>query len=470
MLIEVSFARARYATLEDVPMRVRLVNDGPAPVRVPDPFHAVNWQPWYRVWREGDAAARRISHRSARFDDHRAPPEGADPVLVTLGPGEALDDEVPLRAWAHLDEPGVFHVVAVLEWEGIVVTSPEAVFEVHGFQGEVSVGVDVGVDAVQYPWLAWLDRGPAGSTMGQSIFHEERPDLGELERMSAEVLHAVRPSVVAVYAPWTTYDRKEELTFWRAWRDGQHLAAMEVSLPGPHWFDLGEGGAVVHPVVMSRGGALTACVRTAAGALFAARFTAPGVIGVEGPRLPGALFAARVAPDPADEGASLFVGALCESAGGRACGLLARFDGARGAWDAPVRFDAPTLTPLPRSVPGVTVVEGRVRLGFMARRDDGALVRAEVTDDGAAHVREELGAMDHDPFATAVAYGLSPGAGAEAHWAVLLDPARGFSSRGRSPSALPSRALMPMELLPISQTLYLALHDPANGVTFHMMR
>ena len=78
--------------------------------------------------------------------------------------------------------------------------------------------------------------------------------------------------------------------------------------------------------------------------------------------------------------------------------------------------------------------------------------------------------MDAPPFSTAVAYGLSPGAAAEAHWAVLLDPARGFSSRGATPSALPSRALMPMELLPISQTLYLALHDPANGVTFHMMR
>lgn len=470
MLIEVSFARARYAALEDVPMRVRLVNDGDAAVRVPDPFRAVNWQPWYRVWREGDATARRISHRSARFDDHRAPPEGEDPALVTLEPGAVLDDEVPLRAWAHLDEPGVFHVCAALEWEEISVASPEAVFELQAFQGEVSVGVDVGVASVQYPWLAWLHRDPAGSAMGQSLFHEERPDLGELERMSAEVLHAVRPSVVAVYAPWTTYDRKEELTFWRAWRDGQHLAAMEVSLPGPLWFDLGDGGAVVHPVVMSRGGALTACVRTAAGALVAARFTAQGVVGVEGPRLPGALCAARVTPDPRDDGASMFVGALCESAGGHACGLLARFDGARGAWDEAVPFDAPALRPLPRSVPGVTAVEGRARLGFMARRDDGVLVRAEVTADGAAHVREALGAMTDPPFATAVAYGLSPGAAAEAHWAVLLDPARGFSSRGATPAALPARALMPMELLPITQTLYLALQDPANGVTFHMLR
>jgi hypothetical protein len=470
MLIEVRFARASYATLEDVSMRVRLVNDGAAPARVPDPFHAANWQPWYRVWREGDATARRISHRSARFDDHRAPPEGADPVLVTLEPGGVLEDEVPLRAWAHLDEPGVFHVNAVLEWEEISVTSPEAVFAVHEFQGEVSVGVDVGAASVQYPWLAWLDRDAAGSTMGQSIFHEARPDLGELERVSAEVLHAVRPSVVAVYAPWTTYDRKEELTFWRAWRDGQHLAALEVSLPGPLWFDLGEGGAVVHPVVMSRGGALTACVRTAAGTLVAARFTAQGVAAIAGPRLPGVLCTARVTPDPGDDGASVFVGALCESVDGRACGLVARFDGARGAWDEPVRFDAPGLSPLPRSVAGVTAVAGGARLGFMAQRADGVLVRAEVIADGEVLVREELGAMDDAPFATAVAYGLSPGAAGEAHWAVLLDPARGFSSRGRAPSALPARALMPMELLPITQTVYLALHDPANGVTFHMLR
>jgi D-Tyr-tRNAtyr deacylase len=34
MLIEVSFARARYTTLEDVPMRVRLVNDGPVTIPI----------------------------------------------------------------------------------------------------------------------------------------------------------------------------------------------------------------------------------------------------------------------------------------------------------------------------------------------------------------------------------------------------------------------------------------------------
>lgn len=470
MLIEVSFARARFTVLEDVAMRVRLVNDGATPVRVPDPFRAANWQPWYHVWCEGDATARRVSHRSARFDDHRVPPEGAVPVLVTLDPGATLEDEVPFRAWAHLDAPGVYHVVAALEWDGIAVRSPEAVFAVDPFEGDLSVGVDVGVAAVQYPRVSWLARDATGARMGQSLFHEARPDLGEIERMSAEALHAVRPSVVAVYAPWTAYDRQEELSFWRAWRDGQHLAAMEVSSPGPLWFELGEGGAVVHPVVMSRGGALTACVRTPAGGVVAARFTAQGVTSVEAPTLPGEFCVARTLPDPGDEGASVFLGVLCASAEGGACGLIARFDGARGAWDEPSRFTAPALKPLPRCVIGVTVVDRGGRLSFMARRDDGALVRAEVTADGAVHIREELGTMDALPWATAVAYGLSPGAAAQADWVVLLEPARAFSSRGGVPSALPAQPLVPLELLPVTQSLYLALHDPANGLTFHMMR
>jgi hypothetical protein len=99
-----------------------------------------------------------------------------------------------------------------------------------------------------------------------------------------------------------------------------------------------------------------------------------------------------------------------------------------------------------------------------------SLVRAEVLADGAVHVREELGAMGEDPWATAVAYGLSPGAAARADWAVLVSPTTAFSSRSEVPSALPARPLMPMELLPISQALYLVLGDAHEAVTFHAMR
>lgn len=471
MLIEVSFARDRYALGEDVPMRVSLTNDGDAPVTVPDPFSAPNWQPVYTVWRDGEAP-RRVSFRSARFDDPRDPPEDGVPELVTLAPGETREDDVPFRDWAHLDAPGRWHVVASLAWEGISAQSPEALMEVIPFDPlSLSIGIDLGARTAGDPWVSWLIGDPAGCVMGQTVFHETRPDLGEIERRSGDALYPLRASVVAVYSPWTTYDRAEELTFWRAWRDGQFLAAMEVMQATPHWHDLGEGGAVIHPVVMSRGGALLACVKTPGGGLSAVRFTTGGVSTVDGPALPGGLHTARVVPDPRDEGASFFAAALCEDPEGSACGLIARFDGPSLAWDAPVLFSNNDLIPLPRSVIGVSVADGAPRAGFMARtRARGTLARVEVSSDGTVAVAEDLGAMDDLPWATAVAYGLSSGAAAQAHWVVLPTPDTAFSSRGDTPFGLPGRPLMPIELLPISQSLYLGVRDARDGLSFHALR
>lgn len=471
MLIEVAFARARYSIGEDVPMRVRVTNDGDAPVTVPDPFSAPNWQPVYVIWRDGEAP-RRVSFRSYRFDDPRDPPDDGVPELITLAPGETREDDVPFRAWGHIEEPGQWHVYATLTWEGISVQSPEAGVEVIPFDPvSISIGVDVGVPTTGDPWVSWLLGDPAGCVMGQTLFHETRPDLGEIERQSGDALHPLRASVMAVYTPWTTYDRAEELTFWRAWRDGQHLAAMEVTQGTPHWHDLGEGGAVIHPVVMSRGGALTACVRTPEGALRAVRFTTAGATAVPGPALPGSLHAARVTPDPSDQGDSFVVAALCEDDDGAVCGLLARFNGPSLTWSEVATFSSKSLAPLPRSAVGVTVVDAKARAGFMAHaRDGGSLVRVEVEHDGALAVREDLGSMDDVPWATAVAYGLSAGASAQAHWVVLVAPTVAFSSRGPTPFGLPGRPVMPPEALPISQSLYLAVHDPRDGVSFHMLR
>lgn len=470
MRLELSFSRARFALAEDIPLRVRLTNDGAAPVTLPDPFHATNWWPVYHLWRGDDPAAKRFTFRGVRFDDHRDPPDGVDPTLVTLGPGECLDDEVPLRAWAEINEPGRYRVVATIVWEGVSIQSPEAVMEVTApALSSLSIGVNVGVAAVSDPWLMWLQRNDIETVMGQSVFHETRPDLGEIDRRSGDVLHVVRPTVVAVYAPWTTYDRVEELGFWRVWRDGQHLAAHEASREDPHWYDLGEGGAVIHPVVMSRGGALTACVRSPDNSLRAACFTEAGAIEHGGPTLPGALVAARVAPDPRDEGASFAVVALCESATGALCGLVARFD-ARAGWSA-ARFAHDELFATPRCGVGATMIDGRVRGGFFALRLPGSsLVRVEVDELGAITLVDELGRADEPPWASAVCFGLSPGAQGEAHWVVLTSPTRAMSSRGATPSELPGRPLMPLEPLAISQTLYLPLHDPREGLVFHMLR
>lgn len=470
MRLEVSFARASFCLAEDIALHVRLVNDGPAPVTVPDPFHATNWQPVYHLWRDGESQARRVTFRGAQFDDHRDPPEGVDPALVTLAPGEAREDDVPLRDWAHLDQPGRYHLVATLTWEGVAAQSPEAVMEISPPSlASLSIGINVGVAAVVDPWLSWIQRGPGGSSLGQSIFHEERPDLGEIERRSGDVIHAVRDSAHAAYAPWTTYDRVEELGFWRAWRDGHHLAALDASQLNPLWHDLGEGGAVIHPVVMSRGGALTACVRSPEGSLRAVRFTLDGVAEHVGPTLPAPLVAARVAPDPSDDGESFVVVALCEGASGGLRGLVARFDPAAG-WRS-ASFSRDDLAATPRCGVGATVIEGRARGGFFAlTRDDGRLLRVEVDHLGEVAVVDDLGRADDPPWASAVSFGLSPGAASEAHWVLMLSPTRAMSSRGATPSELPARPLMPLEPLAISQSLYLPTHDARDGVAFYMLR
>ena len=271
MKIELSLPRPRFVVDETIEVTLRLFNDGPAPVRVPDPFRNDAWQPTYVITGPEFPAGKQFSARSATSRGRK--PAGGPLATVELGPGQAHEGELPLSLWCPVSVPGAYTLVAELDHgEGeqrVVARSQPLPLELEAL---AAGGVSVGVDVLRGPpgdlHASFVHAAAGGPVIYDALFVEDRPDLGELRRASLEPRRAVIPGMPELVAghsgllgravlgqapiertlvPWCNVDRMTGIAAWRAWTSGEVLHGDDSPLGPPVALPLPPAASVLPP-------------------------------------------------------------------------------------------------------------------------------------------------------------------------------------------------------------------------------
>ncbi len=479
--INLKFAHASYTVGEDIGMTVTVTNETAAEIEVPDPFHRDNWQPSYTLTGPAYPAGHRFSFRSVALEDTLPEPEGVDPVLVKLEPGQVLVQEVPLRSWVPLGAAGDYEIVAQLAWKNVAAKSPLARFRLEKSQvNSASVGVDVEAAGTPGEWVEWFHRESTGQRLYTALFKRPHTDVHGYEGFAVTPIFSAAASATDLLLPWTNYNRQAELTKWRAWREGTALLALATAFPAPQRLELGAAPrTLVRPALMAQSGELDIFFITAgAPELALARFPAPKWEGAQTPAsvlwktpLPGESVALRSAIAPYNLGSQRQVLAVTQEAGAVAVHLMNAGDGSRaGVWQS-TRIANATL--LPGTMPALRVDrEGVSHAALLLQLPDKDKRLFAVADLAFGHdgkpvgnaTVKPLGALDATPLAATAAYVVMPGTGMRRDWAVLLNNGRLLHSShdGTISHVLQAAPVLPLQLLPLGAGTYLLTLD-GNG-------
>lgn len=250
MKIELDLVRSHAAVDESIELRVVLTNNGDRAVRVPDPLHTDNWQPTYTI--EGPAwpSGHRFSARSALTPDARPAPDDVPLVMAELAPGATHEGELPLWQWCRLSAPGHYSITASIEHDGVSVRSPPVELELRPLAARgVSVGLDVatGPTAPGQLWMSFVHAAGSSSRLYDSMWIEDRPDLGELSMHSLDRRRDLSADVDAVHVPWSTVDRMMAMTSWRVWRQGTRLVVDDSPLAEPFGLTVEPSARILPP-------------------------------------------------------------------------------------------------------------------------------------------------------------------------------------------------------------------------------
>ncbi|MCX4240636.1 hypothetical protein [Paraliomyxa miuraensis] len=494
MKIELSLPRSRVVVDESIELHVRLCNDGPTPVRVPDPFVNDAWQPAYVLTGPAFPTGRRFTARSSTSRDARPVPDDVPLAMIELPPGGTHEGEIPLSQWITIDAPGAYSLVAELELSAeraggtaLAVRSAPLSLTLDALDAS---SASVGVDAQQGPpaglWVSFVHAGREPPAIYDALVLEDRPDLGELQRHDLVHRRDVAAGVEAVHVPWHHDDRMAALAAWRTWMQGGSLVVDDSPLGVPMALPLSPGSSVVTPVWQDAREQLDVLVRAPSPGggqqLELVRFGSHGppapptgaVVWRSEPR--GSIATARLALGPVS-GGSLRRAVAVESRGDDL--VLSCFAVEAGGPGAPI---AEVTLPQVNPVPGLGLVlrvtpEGRTRVWVLAdAKHQGWQVylgRMEFDVDGrltAAIEKPRPLVTLPSPLVEAALELVQPaGDGSEPLvWALRTDDRRVLWSRdGSAPrwykTLRPSVLAVPMQLRPMSQATYLATQSPGRA-------
>lgn len=481
MRITLQLAKTQIAAGEGLSLDVTVHNDGPSPVEIPDPFNAYNWQPAYTITGPAYPQGFTFSFRSQIRKDPRPSPPGVDPALMQLGPREEVMSEVPLSDWVKLRVPGRYTLVARLDWQGLAAVSNTVVFDVEPFTlVSVGLGVDAGTESVRDLWVGWLRESQGARVLGESVFYERRPDLGEVDRRSVQAAFRVGAEANDVLVPYTNYDRKEPLTFWRAWREGTAIFAHLAGATQPERVDLGPLPMLLRPALMTERGELDVyALAGESNELLCARFRAGGPPGLaRGAKLPGRFLSGRAALSPRSAGSARHLVVTTVDDDGT---LLLHHvaAGAGGDLNKVHSISLRGVAPLLNSRPGLIVdSRGRARVALLAETDaeERRFALVEVTFDPTDPARPEphitdKGALPRPLWSACASFVVSPGEHERVDWVVLLeggDIVSSFSGGAAVPLGL--QLAFPLEILSMAKGAYVLALDPEEGPRFVLLR
>lgn len=216
--------RPTYAVSEDVVLGLEIENRGPTAVKVPDPETNANWQPTYELRGPGPQDVARFDFRTVVRGKSPVPLAPADASLIEIPPGATHTASLYLSGMVPLKRVGDYSLSTRLVWDGIDVTSAPLAFSIEPLRARAfTAALCLRQDGKPEIYTAWLHDGRDGTTLFQSAFGEDRPDLGEMGRRSIARICAPAPTASEVWIPSAAHSRLEDLVGWVFWREGGDL-------------------------------------------------------------------------------------------------------------------------------------------------------------------------------------------------------------------------------------------------------
>lgn len=349
---------------------------------------------------------------------------------------------------------------------------------------QAAFGINVGLKTPLDMWIGWIRAAGEGKKEWVDLlYHEDRPDLGEVDKISEQVFGPVPGAAEDCLVPWTNYNRMLSMWMWRAWRDGADLFAAHAADEPPIKLSLGAPPAkIIRPALSVAGGEMDVLFVPSDGKSFAlARFLPAKDASPGGGEIrwkadaPEGMIGARVCLGSAKDGSVRRL-AVTSQAEGKA--LLHFYD--LGAGDKPMRArtaEAPGMFLVPRTDPGIrieddgsTVIEALVSKAplaigggevFVAR----ARFKADGAPEGDARIGEKGVRLPLPPISGVFANQVVPAKVMRSHWAVLLPDGKILHSE-HPDKPMPQRgiAVRPLELVACTQTTYVLVVHPAEGL------
>jgi hypothetical protein len=484
--IDLKFASRSYLAGENIGMTVTVTNRTPGAIEIPDPFHRDNWQPTYTITGPSYPQGHTFSFRSVALKDTQPEPEGVEPVLVTLAPGQSLEEEIPLQSWVPLSELGEYEITAQLKWKGLAAQSAPVRFRLEKSQVEsASAGVDAEAAGTPGEWVEWFHKEAGGQRLYAALFKRPHSDVHGYEAFGVQAIFTAGAQATDLLSPWTNYNRMAELAKWRAWREGSALVGLVTGFPSAQRLELGAvPQSIVRPALMARSGELDIFFVTAGKPeLGLARFPAPKWEGAQTParvlwRSPVAAqpVAARCAMAPENAGSQRRVLLVTQEQGAVSVWFMNAAEGSSaGQW---VTAKIPNAVAMPGAEPGLRVAEDGASHAAILLLTDPAARRFAIADmvfgrDGKLKGEiavKPLGQLEAGPKAAAAAYTIAQGAAIRRDWVVLLENGKvvhsGSEGETRQLIGVP---VLPLQLIPLSAGSYLLTLDDNGKPAFALL-
>ncbi len=472
MKISISLGGDRFIARESMVLTVVVTNTGSSAIEIPDPGDGRNTQPEYAIQGPSYPQGHKIVFGRPLKPGQPSP----EPVLVKLAPGEEHESELPLEMAVKFPEPGKHTLVAKLSWAGASAVSAPVSFMIEA--PVLHAARIMADDGFQRPGmqrvLALAGQPPK---LYQFMFREQRPGIGEI-RFAKMVPAAVPPpEATDVIAPWTNFDRSDVFYFRTGWRTPAAVG-METDTPVQRATAAIEAGSeVIHPALMAKDGAASVLVRTAKEILLIqlplpAEEKAPPpsqTIWKANLEHPAIAACAAVAPAPLNKPFALTVG----QGMGNVAVTLFESGASKGK-----HVEIPAATLPPDSQPALWIDSSAQAHAAILVADPDAprnlslvLIDWMTAEPEAKVTRKSVSRLPRDAKSSVAAFSVSDRRPPRLDWVVLLDDGSLVSSKSPgSVQRFPSAPVRPLQLLSMSQAMYLLTTDAVDILRFRNLQ
>jgi len=334
-----------------------------------------------------------------------------------------------------------------------------------------ALGLDFAVFGAINLWVGSLNSDTSGQQdLVSYIFHESRPDLGEVNVISQRVIVKVPGQGTDVFLPWSNYHRMGSLWFWQGWREGTNLCAsthpaqpvLRIALEAPP-------ANLIGPSLTVASGEFDVFFISAGGQeLGLARFLPPkrdtpgsGSVLWRWP-LPQKPIAACAALGSAKLGSPRQIVLVMKETEGLSLLLLDLADGRQP--QHPVKIQIPKYHAIPGAQPALRIDdEGTSHISLLVAADsafqDLSVVDVSVPNGDAAasepqvsHVRK----LTQTPVAVGITFQARPDRPMRCDWAVLLPDGTIAHNHSQDSTMRPrGKPVTPLQMVAMSQATYI---------------
>ena len=254
LTIRIAPEREEYVEQESIAMSVEVLNESPESIDTPEPAYGSNPQPVFEITGPSFPDGKQFNTLSAARE--RGDAEGlAAPPTIKLAPGAKWQGSAMLTQMLGQLAPGEYTVRAAYNWQGKTARSEEQRIRVTPLQPK-SVHAGQGMRPMDSGEGRVVFLNPAGGTSSLTafVFHETRPDKGEIDITPPIAQFKAGAQATDLSATWTNGAYFEELLQWSAWREGRNINVISDASTSPITLMLpSEPSFLVRPALRLKG-------------------------------------------------------------------------------------------------------------------------------------------------------------------------------------------------------------------------